>query len=157
MVSFGQSMKICLKTKIFTLRDRAPRSEFWWFMLGAFLLNIILEILNIVPILGQLLCLIGGIWLLIASISVSVRRLHDLDKSGWWLLFPYLAFFVGLIVMAVGMALSSDINGTAVAGFVIIGVGIISVFVLWIMMIVRGTVGPNRFGPDPLAEATITN
>ena len=34
MVTFGQALKLCLKSKLFNFSDRAPRSEFWWFMLG---------------------------------------------------------------------------------------------------------------------------
>ena len=111
--------------------------------------------LNVIPLLGQIIYLIGNIWVIIASLSVSVRRMHDLNKSGWWLLFPYVAFITGLIVLAVGLALTS--NMPIIAGWIILGLGGISLLVFWIMMIMPGTVGINRFGPDPLAQKPVLN
>jgi uncharacterized membrane protein YhaH (DUF805 family) len=68
-----------------------------------------------------------GIWLLavlIPSIAVVVRRLHDRDMSGWWYLG---AIVVGLIPF----------------------VGFIASIALLVLMFLPGTPGPNRFGPDP--------
>ncbi len=155
MVTFGQALKLCLKSKLFNFSDRAPRSEFWWFMLGGWLIGLLLTVLNVIPLLGQIIYLIGNIWVIIASLSVSVRRMHDLNKSGWWLLFPYVAFITGLIVLAVGLALTS--NMPIIAGWIILGLGGISLLVFWIMMIMPGTVGINRFGPDPLAQKPVLN
>ena len=56
---------------------------------------------------------------LVPSIAVGVRRLHDTDRSGWWLLLGFVPF-VGWLV-------------------------------LFIFMVMGGTRGPNRFGPDPVA------
>lgn len=155
MVSFGQALKLCLKIKLLNFSDRAPRSEFWWFMLGGWLIGLLLTALNLIPFLGQIVYLIGNIWLLIASLSVSVRRLHDLNKSGWWIMFPYAALIAGLIVLPVGLAVVSNL--LTVAGGVILGLGGISILVFWIMMIMPGTAGLNRFGPDPLAKTPALN
>ena len=58
--------------------------------------------------------------LLLPGIAVSVRRLHDLDRSGWWML------------------------------IILTGIGLILLLV-WFCL--RGTPGPNRYGPDPLGVA----
>lgn len=150
MASFGQAMKMCLKSKLFNFHDRAPRSEFWWFALGGWILGIILTLLNVIPVLGQIIYIVGSIWLFIATLSVGVRRLHDLNRSGWWLVFPYVALVVGIILIGIGAATNSDFMN--IIGIVLIAAGGISVLVLWIMMIVRGTVGTNSYGPDPLGE-----
>jgi uncharacterized membrane protein YhaH (DUF805 family) len=60
--------------------------------------------------------------LLLPDVAVSIRRLHDLDRSGWWLLICFT------------------------------GIGII-VLLVWDCM--RGTLGPNRFGPDPIAPPAL--
>ncbi len=142
MVSFGQAIKTCFIGKIFNYHDRAPRSEFWWFILFSWILSIIMAPLQMVVVIGQLLAIVVGFWMFIASISVSVRRMHDLNRSGWWLLFPYFCFFVGAIVAVMNFI---------VLGFTIMALGGIVTIALWIMMIFRGTIGANRYGEDPIA------
>lgn len=142
MVSFGQALKSCLISKIFNYQDRAPRSEFWWFILFSWLVSIVLAPVQLIPFIGQLIACVVGLWLFLASISVSFRRMHDLNRSGLWLLFPYVCIIIGAIVALMGF-LS--------LGFMILILGAIAIIALWIMMVFRGTVGTNRFGNDPLA------
>ncbi|MEM1161644.1 MAG: DUF805 domain-containing protein [Pseudomonadota bacterium] len=70
-------------------QGRSPRSEYWWFVLFYILVAIVLSLLSaVVPLLGILL-LVFYLAIIIPSISVAIRRLHDLDKSGWWLLLSF--------------------------------------------------------------------
>lgn len=71
--SFGQ---------MFRFSGRASRREFWsyYFLVG---------IINIIPIIGFILWIIG-------LCSVGVRRMHDSDHSGWWILVPFQCFFLYL-------------------------------------------------------------
>ena len=81
-----------------TFSGRAARSEFWWWVLALILLQIVTSIIDgavIAPMLGfesfepdagQPLSLLVALALLLPCIAVSVRRLHDLDRSGWWYL-----------------------------------------------------------------------
>ena len=79
----------------FSLGGRSSRSEYWWFVLGgnlAFMLCIILagaihSIFMILPIL-----------LMPAAITLVVRRLHDVGKSGWWWLISFVPL-VGAIYL----------------------------------------------------------
>jgi uncharacterized membrane protein YhaH (DUF805 family) len=72
-----ESVKTCLTQKYATFEGRAKRSEYWWFWLVVFALSYI-------PFIGIIISL-GA---LIPSIAVGVRRMHDVNKSGWWLLCP---------------------------------------------------------------------
>lgn len=71
---------------------RASRSEYWYWMLAYILLMVPLSIvderLNPGTALGKMSVVVGifSLVLLLPSLSVTVRRLHDIDRSGWWVL-----------------------------------------------------------------------
>ncbi len=142
MVSFGKAIKTCLIDKIFNYQDRGSRSEFWWFILFTWLMSLVLAPLQLFFLVGQIIAFIFSIWLFLASVSVSVRRMHDLNRSGWWLLFPYACMILGGIVA---------LTGLVHIGIALLILGGIAIIALWIMMIFRGTAGTNRFGEDPVA------
>ena len=73
------------KYAVFTGRSR--RKEYWFFALFYILIAIVLGIVDGVIGLGMLSPL-GTLALLVLSLAVSIRRLHDTGKSGWWLLVP---------------------------------------------------------------------
>lgn len=106
---------------------RSVRSEFWYFVLGNFILGLIASFVDLalgtdnigdvqIGLVGSLLSLA----LLIPGWAVGCRRLHDIGRSGWWQL-------IGLIPI----------------------VGWILVIVWWAT---DGERGPNRYGPDPRNE-----
>ncbi len=66
---------------------RATRSEFWWFIAFTFLVDVVSSILDSILGIGFISSL-TFLGLLVPSISVTVRRLHDVGKSGWFLLVP---------------------------------------------------------------------
>ena len=86
---------------------RARRAEYWWYTLFSTLVSIALTVVD-TTVLGSGgaaggIGVLSGLWslaLLIPSLAVSVRRLHDKDKSGWWLLIG-LVPIVGAIVLLV--------------------------------------------------------
>ena len=69
-----ESAKTCLQ-KYIDFNGRASRSEYWWFVLLTIALSFI-------PVIGWILRLV----LLLPSLAVQVRRLHDMNRSAWWLL-----------------------------------------------------------------------
>ena len=99
--------------KYAVFEGRAQRSEYWYFVLFYTLIAIALAIVDSVtgsfnPSAG--LGLLGGIFtlaMLIPSIAVSFRRLHDTDRSAWWLLIG-LVPFIGVIVLLIFFALDSQ-------------------------------------------------
>ena len=86
---------------------RANRTQYWYFVLTEILAFFILELLCVIPfvnIIAFLALLVLGLGLIVPGIAVSVRRLHDTNKSGWWLLLCFVPF-VGSIVILVFMCL----------------------------------------------------
>ena len=67
---------------------RAPRSEYWFWILFWFIVLIVAGVIDMVlgfPIVQS----IASIGLLVPSLAVAVRRLHDCDRSGWWFLLGF--------------------------------------------------------------------
>ncbi|MFZ7305062.1 DUF805 domain-containing protein [Avibacterium avium] len=78
---------------------RARRKEFWWFVAVDFLLYVILGMLDFVLLNNDFgFTGIYGLATLIPSLAVRVRRLHDTDRSGWWLLIGFIPV-IGFIVL----------------------------------------------------------
>jgi len=78
---------------------RSSRSEVWWWILFGLMANVIASLADFV-VGGGVFAILVSLGLLLPSVSVQVRRLHDLDRSGWWLLIS-LVPVLGAIVMLV--------------------------------------------------------
>jgi uncharacterized membrane protein YhaH (DUF805 family) len=78
---------------------RAVRSEYWFFILFQFLVVVALSIVDLVVGTG-VLSSIASLALLLPTLAVGARRLHDTDKSGWWLLIGLIPL-IGAIVLIV--------------------------------------------------------
>jgi uncharacterized membrane protein YhaH (DUF805 family) len=103
-MTFQDAVKTCFR-KFATFSGRAQRSEFWWFALFVVISNFVLGIVDRtlfgMAVDGQQVSLLGALFslaVLLPNIAVGVRRLHDLDKSGWWYLL-ILAPLVGALVL----------------------------------------------------------
>jgi uncharacterized membrane protein YhaH (DUF805 family) len=94
--------------------------------------------------------------LLIPTIAVQVRRLHDIDWSGWWVMLyygPYLIVFVLSI-----LAVTTGTPALQIISMVFSLVSWLALIVLIVLYCLPGTVGPNRFGGDPLrAESDLAD
>jgi uncharacterized membrane protein YhaH (DUF805 family) len=96
--------------------------------------------------------MLAGAW---SSLAVTVKRLHDRDRSVWWLLL----FFGGplgllLLMLLPGVAPENGSHATPSLGFFLL-LAPFAFLALWFqleMYLLPGTRGPNRFGPDPLAR-----
>lgn len=102
-MNMNQSIVTCFK-KFAVFKGRATRSEYWYFVLFSFLCGILAELVDAtlpfysVDSIGPFGFLVTFI-LFLPSLSVSVRRLHDINFSGWWLLLCItgIGFFIILI------------------------------------------------------------
>jgi uncharacterized membrane protein YhaH (DUF805 family) len=114
-VSFGVAVKQGLRTTL-VYRGRASRSAYWWFYLFQGPVAVALYLIVFVPIASAgrsgghtgstavgaisfiifIILLPAFIWTLLASLAITVRRLHDIGRSGWWLLFGLVPYVGGL-------------------------------------------------------------
>lgn len=82
-----------VKNKYAEFNGRARRSEYWYFtlfnMIGGIIIGIIAGALQTMVGFGGFLSTIYSLALLIPGIAVGVRRMHDVGKSGWFLLIPF--------------------------------------------------------------------
>jgi uncharacterized membrane protein YhaH (DUF805 family) len=84
---------------------RARRSEYWWFVLIHVLILLVLYVISR-SIGNTLLYTLYSLAVFLPGLAVAVRRLHDTDKSGWWVLIALIPI-VGAIVLLVFMATDS--------------------------------------------------
>lgn len=95
-MTFGESIKTCF-SKYATFDGRAVRSEYWWWFLFTTLASVASGIVS------ETLSALFSVGVLLPSLAVGARRLHDIDKSAWFLLLWCIPL-VGWIVMIVWAA-----------------------------------------------------
>jgi len=103
-VSFGQAIGLYFSRYV-TFRGRAGRAEYWWAMLFIALANIALSLvdygaLGASPEEPGVLATLFAFGTILPTLAISVRRLHDIGRSGWWLLIVLIPL-VGVIVILV--------------------------------------------------------
>lgn len=141
---------------LFSVRGRISRSQFWlkWFLpvLGIYIVLTILMgtafSLGSVGIAGGIFIfiLVLDLALLWPNVAVLVKRIHDRNKSGWLVLAFYFPFFMSLIARAL---FGPYHPASAMFSFVVLAVG------LWFLIefgFMRGTMGGNHYGPDPVSR-----
>ena len=111
MEQFNHYFLDTLKKRYADFDGRATRSEYWYFVLFYIIIAIVLAMLDTYvmnPMLGMsateagrggILQMIFALGLLVPSIAVGVRRLHDIGKSGWLILIGIIPILGGLILI----------------------------------------------------------
>jgi uncharacterized membrane protein YhaH (DUF805 family) len=122
--------------------------EFIWIVSGASQIRFGQN--HLVDFLG-LAVIAPGVYSLIA---VGIKRLHDRNKSGWWVLVFYFCPAAVEMIVPVAESLDSTLTiglfaDTLNSIFIFVSVGI-SIWMLVELGCLRGTLGPNKYGPDPL-------
>lgn len=139
----------------FSFQGRLTRVTFWVTFIVATVILFLAATLS-VPIaklaapLAYLLY-VAVVPVLVAWVAAMVRRLHDRNRTGWWapvfLLGPGFLYYFGLGALSVGSIKQQSAAFLSVVALLLLGWSVIELGLL------RGTVGPNRFGPDPLSGA----
>lgn len=134
---------------------RARRSEYWYFILFNALFSLALTIiddllgLNFGTAESGILNTVYSLAVFIPSFAVSVRRLHDIGKSGWLLLIAY----GSIILLAVFLILGTFMYSFDSSALIMIFALLIIAVAIWllIMFCTEGDDFTNKYGPDPKA------
>ncbi len=140
MISFGQAVKNFFSKGI---SGRATRAEYWYIVLFNFILSFAIGVFVILMCIalgeaGGVVAIVFGIfgfYIGIKSICLGVRRLHDINASGWWALGLFVIAFVLEVVSVVSI-------GT------VTGLGNSLVGLIWLIIaLIPSTPGTNNYGP----------
>lgn len=130
---------------LFSFEGRVNRAKYW--LVG--LMNV--AAILVVVVLALFLLPTTAAWIVIAvvalamayiGVAIGVKRLHDREKSGWWLLLYY------LVPSALGGVAGDSYQGINLV--LNLAAHAISLWALIDLGVLRGTAGPNDYGPDPL-------
>jgi uncharacterized membrane protein YhaH (DUF805 family) len=166
---------------MFNFGGRARRAEYWWYFLFVIVMNFAISgaltgwMVMQAPawampgneaaaealmmefrgqfIAGSVVALVLMLFgYLIPQLAVTVRRLHDTGRSGWWIFKPFLvgiAAMGGIVVFAMG-----PLGGAAAPGLMVLAVFVPFACNVWyiVVMCLPGDHGDNRFGPDPIRD-----
>jgi len=139
---------IDFKTLLFTYTGRINRAQYWTAVVIYIAAMVVLGIITFLIGMGMLfliLAVIVYIPMIVSGVMVGIKRLHDRDKSGWWLLVFYL---LPGVLSSLGPTIGANFI-FSLAGFAV------SVWGLVELGFLRGTPGPNQYGPDPLAGQAV--
>lgn len=102
-VSFIEAIQMGFQ-KYCCFKGRASRSEYWWWVLFTFIIG---AVLGMFGKSGEIISGIVSLALFLPGLGLCVRRLHDINKSGWWVLLALIPL-VGQIILIVWLAKPSD-------------------------------------------------
>lgn len=158
--TFHGAVTRCL-SKYADFSGRASRSEFWLFTLFLILANMVFTLTQVVLPTSSagVLSTIWAFAMMLPSLAVSVRRMHDQEKSGAHVLLGMLGgvvFILGLAMLATGLKLDDAENGAQYMSPLVLTAGLLMfpislVLMVWQLMLycMPGTPGPNRYGDSP--------
>ena len=167
MMSFTGAIAQCLR-KYVGFSGRATRAEYWWWTLATTFIIVVFGLLA--PFLSgaagilSIAAVLFALATFLPTLAVTMRRLHDIGKSGWWILaWIIIGSVSGIIllsgaVLAFGLALLSDLLGDdrlVAIGFVVLIIGLVPYAgtLLWMIawLARQGDAGSNCHGPYPRA------
>lgn len=174
-MTFKDSVKTCFR-KWRDPSGRAARSEFWWFWLFTVVTSLLVGFAEGLfglatwssnpqhPFYGMAEGPLSFVlmWLFLPPmLCASIRRIHDHNASGWWVLAPYssylaLPFLGGFLQEVEAMTPNGSPSELLIRWLIGIGIWGLAGLVFTIFMLLRGTQGGNRFGPDPLTPADLS-
>lgn len=166
---------------MFNYSGRARRAEYWWFFLFIMIMSLLVQgaafywvfthpqfsvafrsEAAMQTVLKQyedemtrwsLYYFLGSLilyWL--PQLAVTVRRLHDTGRSGWWMFKPFLLSVLGMIVVAVLAGFTGAATGEPSPALMLMAMTLPLAASIWyvVVLCLPGTHGNNRFGPDPI-------
>lgn len=164
-VDFITAIKIYFANYV-NFRGRSTRAEYWWAMLFVFLLYRVVEFFEIVlytlvsEYVSAFVLMLVSLALMLPTLAVTTRRMHDIGKSGWWVV----AFYV-VPVLVVGVCFRSlfvailegvtdpvSLDDIAEASPVSLGIGalvLLAIYIYMFVLLVKPSAPDNQYGPCP--------
>jgi len=142
-------------------RGRAPRAEYWWYVLATAIVGTGLRFIDIKlnhPIVGNHgpLGLTFAAVLLIPGLAVVVRRMHDSGRTGWWCMMSVSGYIFSYGVRPLGLwhlQSLSTLESLAAIGGMALWCSLAIIF--FILLLAQGDKGSNRYGPDPYGRTDL--
>jgi uncharacterized membrane protein YhaH (DUF805 family) len=139
-----------LPSLLFAFRGRRNRGKFWLIFLlipvlaFVWVLSVLLFgiVSSVDPIIAGCINVLGFVIAVWAQVANVVQRLHDINWSGWW----------GVLFYALSWTAVPMIMMTVESRGLLFALGILSFAIIAAVGAQPGTVGPNKYGPDPLAK-----
>ena len=97
-MSFGEAIGSGF-SKYVVFNGRSSRSEYWWWTLFVIIGYIVFAVVDGIIGTYPLLYLLWALAVFLPGLAVTVRRLHDIDKSGWWILFGLIPLIGGIMLL----------------------------------------------------------
>ncbi len=109
-LTFQEAVQRALTLNYCNFNGRSSRSEYWWFFLFTFVLGVLVGVVSTFSdTLYSVVSAVVNLALLLPGLGLAVRRLHDIDKSGWNLLLAFIPI-VGAIILIVWFVKESDLQ-----------------------------------------------
>ena len=130
---------------------RSSRAEYWWFTLAFLLVGFLFDAADWA--VGSDIGLFGlaySLAFIVPSLAVSVRRLHDIGRSGWWFLVVFVpAVFFGFQTALAGLTAEFDPTAPPASMMTSALLLVVGCLVFVVFTLLPGDRSGNRFGPDP--------
>lgn len=141
-------------------QGRAPRAEYWWYTLAVTIVGIAVGIVDAKlshPVVGRYgpLGLTFTVVLIVPGLAVSVRRIHDSNRTGWWCVMKasgYAYAVGGAALVRQIPSLSPLMLGIVITGF---GVWICLGIIFFVFLLAQGDQRSNDYGPDPYGPSDL--
>jgi uncharacterized membrane protein YhaH (DUF805 family) len=143
---------------LFSPSGRICRKQYWvWFFLPVLGIGLALDVLSLIP--GWFFKLLPSLFQLVMlwpGIAILIKRIHDRNKSGWLVWFMYIPvillaiFLIGAVIAGVTSATGAAATLGIIAAVFGIAVGGVAIWFFVEFGCMRGTIGANKYGPDPV-------
>lgn len=128
-------------------QGRVRRQEFWYYILAYVVIYIVLAVVQ--SVFGtHVLTGLYSLGLLLPTLGLSVRRLHDTDRSGWWVLLGAVPLVLLALLTSFAMMTGAYAMMFLTATLLpILSLAAAALLIYWYAQ--PGTAGQNQYGPDP--------
>ena len=153
-VDFITAIKIYFANYV-NFRGRSTRAEYWWAMLFVFLLSLVVGFFDY-----SFLSTLVSLALMLPTWAVTTRRMHDIGKSGWWVVGVYVVplIVLGITFRTMFSAIFSGVTDRVSLVNIILaspasyGIGeiiVLAIYIFMFVLLVKPSAPDNKYGPCP--------